>query len=71
MDRTAVLSAVRGAIVDQPNMSYKRIAEKYGISIPTVQKIAGILKKETGFQRPLGRPLGSGKSNVGGPTDVL
>jgi hypothetical protein len=70
MDKTVVFLAVRDAIVNQPDMSYRRIAEEHGISVPTVQKIAGMLKKETGFQRPLGRPLGSGKSNEGG-TDVL
>jgi hypothetical protein len=71
MDRTAVFSAVKEAIVNQPGMSYRRIAEEHGISVPTVQKIAGELKKETGFRRPLGRPLGSGKRNVEGSTDVL
>lgn len=63
MDKTEIFSAVRDAIVNKPRMTYKQIAAAHGISASTVQKVAGILKKQTGFSRPLGRPLGSNKSN--------
>jgi hypothetical protein len=62
MDRDSLFASVRKAILSQPYRTYKAIAAEHGISVPTVQQIAGILRKETGFRRPVGRPLGSGNS---------
>ena len=61
MDRDSLIASVRKAILSQPYRTYKTIAAEHGISVPTVQQVAGILRKETGFRRPVGRPLGSGK----------
>jgi hypothetical protein len=63
MDKIEVFAAVRNSIVNEPSKSYKTIAAECGISVSTVQLVAGILLKTNGFRRPLGRPLGSGKRN--------
>jgi hypothetical protein len=61
MDRDSLFASVRKAVLSQPYKTYKSIAEEHGVSVPTVQQVAAILRKETGFHRRVGRPLGSGK----------
>jgi len=61
MDREKLFLSLRDAVVNELHKTYKQIAAEHDVCIATVQQVAGILKKETGFSRPKGRPLGSGK----------
>jgi hypothetical protein len=58
-NKESIVKAVRQAIVNQLDKNYHEIAKEWGISHSTVCKLAGVIKRESGFSRLKGRPLGT------------